>query len=38
LIAVLISVFIIGALSFTANGVKTTYNVITNAVLGAVDN
>jgi len=35
---VLISVFIVGALSFTSNGVKATYNVITNAVLGAVSN
>jgi Flp pilus assembly pilin Flp len=38
LIAVLISVFIIGALTFTSNGVKATYNVVTNAMLGVVSN
>jgi len=38
LIAALVSVFIVGALSFTSNGIKTTYNVISNAVLGAVNN
>jgi len=38
LIAVLVSVFIVGALSFTSNGVKTTYNLITNTVLSAVGN
>ncbi|HVZ01778.1 MAG TPA: Flp family type IVb pilin [Dongiaceae bacterium] len=38
LIAALVSVFIVGAISFTGNGVKTTYNVIINAVLGAVNN
>jgi Flp pilus assembly pilin Flp len=38
LIAALVSVFIVGAISFTGNGVKATYNVITNAVIGAVNN
>ena len=38
LIAMLVSVFIVGAISFTGNGVKATYNVVTNAVLGAVGN
>jgi Flp pilus assembly pilin Flp len=38
LIAALISVFIIGALTFTSSGLKGTYNTITNAVLGAVNN
>jgi len=38
LIAALVSVFIIGAITFTSNGIKTTYNTITNAVLGVVGN
>jgi pilus assembly protein Flp/PilA len=38
LIAALVSVFVVGAISFTGNGVKATYNVITDAVLGAVNN
>jgi Flp pilus assembly pilin Flp len=38
LIAMLVSVFIVGAISFTGNGVKTTYNVISTAVIGAVSN
>jgi Flp pilus assembly pilin Flp len=38
LIAALVSVFVVGAISFTGNGVKTTYNVIINAVVGAVAN
>jgi hypothetical protein len=29
---------VVGAISFTGNGVRATYNVITNAVTGAVDN
>jgi Flp pilus assembly pilin Flp len=37
LIAVLISVFIVGAVSFTSNGVIKTYNMVTNAVLGVVN-
>ena len=32
LIAALVSVFIVGAMTFTANGVKSTYNVLTNAM------
>jgi Flp pilus assembly pilin Flp len=38
LIAALVSVFVVGAISFTGNGVKATYNVIINAVTGAVNN
>ena len=38
LIAALVSVFVVGAISFTGNGVKATYNVISNAMVGAVSN
>jgi Flp pilus assembly pilin Flp len=38
LIAMLISVFIIGALSYTANGVIKTYNVINNAMIAVFSN
>jgi pilus assembly protein Flp/PilA len=38
LIASLISVFIVGAVSFTGNGVKSTYNVIINAINGVIGN
>ena len=38
LIASLISVFIIGAVSFTGNGIKLTYNVIINAINGVMGN
>ena len=38
LIAALISVFVVSAMSFTGNGVKLTYNVITNAITGVFGN
>jgi pilus assembly protein Flp/PilA len=38
LIASLVSVFIIGAVSFTGNGLKSTYNVIIDAINGVMGN
>jgi hypothetical protein len=38
LIAALVSIFVVFAISFTGSGVKATYNVIVNAVVGAVNN
>jgi len=38
LIAMLVSIFIIGALTYTANGVIKTYNVINNAMVAVFGN
>jgi Flp pilus assembly pilin Flp len=38
LIAMLISIFIIGALTYTANGVILTYNTINNAMIAVFGN
>ena len=38
LIAALISVFIVTAVSFTGNGLRLTYNVITTAINGVIGN
>jgi pilus assembly protein Flp/PilA len=38
LIAGLVSVFIVGALSFTGNSMKLTYNVIISAINGVMGN
>ena len=38
LIGCLISVFVIGAMSLTGNGVKATYNILSNAMIEVVSN
>jgi pilus assembly protein Flp/PilA len=38
LIAALVSVFIVGAVSFTGAGLRTTYNILINAMVGVFGN
>jgi pilus assembly protein Flp/PilA len=38
LIAALVSVFIVGAISFTGNGMRMTYNVLIDAMTSVVSN
>ena len=38
LIAALVSVFVVGAISFTGNGMRATYNVLINAMTGVFGN